>query len=89
MIKALEEQSVMCWNIDCENVWIDEGWRVGFDDMCLLDRGDEVPVRVARRSDVEQKVDSVNDENLQTYFEGLGNVSKFTEEMVHTLLTDI
>ena len=55
----------MCWNVDCENIWIDDGWRVGFDDMCLLDRGDEVPVRVARLSEVEKKEIDINSpENL-------------------------
>ena len=55
----------MCWNVNCENIWIDESWRVGFDDMCLLDRGDEVPVRVARLSDVEKKEIDINSpENL-------------------------
>ena len=52
--------------------------RVGLVDMCLVDHGDSVPVRVARLSDVQREIDDIyNDDNVQAYFEGLGKISEF------------
>lgn len=79
----------MCWNIECNNIWIDDGWRVGIEDMSLLDRGDEVPVRVSRLSEIQAHVKEMNDKNVQSYFNALGNISKFTEEMMSKLLVDV